>query len=729
MGTNQPFRFHIPAKDSPREDPPQLGLTMNHLLQFAHTVSAQASLTFEQKAVEARLAGIQQEREKWRNYHSSFVSLSEDQEKEINNHKTTLNRIKLKQREHLKDQENVLRVLATTILATQASNSLPDPDGKPPIEKFSARLETLEAQVPAAITTIQGATESNARETNSKMNDLEKAQEAIKVDLQNFKSTNFESQRSLSKGIDDKIAEVNDRISDMDVPLAVTKHFNDFGLDVVALGGKVTELSKLETAGEIMSQNLRDMGKDVQALKLQMPTYDDLADKHATLDGDFRRFHAEVAGDGPENPSLFAMVESFEESQNQFKEEIQQVHLNIAAVQDEIYEIKKTTKSPGLLANSNPPKHQLEDSLSAESLRLSKLELTTKEMRTDAELKDEMVAEEFGKIEQRVTTLSDQHQDLLKTVTELQNQPRSQVVNSTETRAVNGIHAVEMNGVSHAQNSPNAPYNSGLPRPPVSDKLREHDSVLESHYNFIVDLQSRLNNLTSDEIAEKMVLQMQKLYPYASSAQNEIAGLRHNFNMHQVNLNQVRAATYNLENQAKVRENWDLETRKVVESTRNDLAKMQATVATANDKYNSQLGDHESRLENQGADVIKYNQAFENVKLVAALGESIAAWEKKLGSVETDVRKDIAKVHSKVMLMWNERPKEHAKMASPITTSPSSASPTASPSASTSPRKTINMRLKDKSKERMEDGAMAEEDDDEDPVRIRKRPRVEANYA
>ena len=740
MGPNPPNGFHIPVIDAPTEDPPQLELMMNHLSRFAQTLSTHASLTNEQEAAEAKLAKVQQEREKWRNYHSSFVSLSEDQEKEIRDHKATLTRIRMKQREHLKVQEDAIRLMATTLLATQANNPLPTLDGKPSTDKFSARLEALEAQVP----TVQGAAESNAWETKSKLNELQKAQETMTADLQNFKSNNTESQRSLSKGFDDKIAEVRSRISDMDVPLVFTRQINDFGLDLAAVRGKIKDLSKLEAAQDEMSGKLYDIGEDVRAFKLQKPTYDGLAEKLDTLNGDFRRLHIEVAGDDPENPGLLTMLENFEENLNQVREEVRGVHQSIAIVQDDVDEINKTHTSSEPLQNSTSVKQQSEESSLAVSQRLDKLELILKKdyatLQNDAETRDNMVAAEIGEMEKRVTSLSDQSQDLRQTVTELQNKLGFQTVNGAETRTLNGVHAVELNGVSHTHNPLNAPYNPGSPRPLVNDvstELREHRSILESHYNFIADLQSKFNNLTSDEIAGKMTIQMQKLYPFASSVQNDMAGIKANLNHLQAGLNQLHAATYTLDSQAKHRAHWDAETRQIVESVRNDLITLQATVATANDlvtSHNTQLDDHESRLTIQGEDVIKYNQAFENVKSeatqqLATLGESLTALEKKLGSVESDARKETAKMHSKVSLMWNERPKEHYKMMSPVTTSPKSASPTASPSAPASPRKIIKMRLKDKNKEKKEDDAVtvAEDEEDEDPIRIRKRPRVETN--
>ena len=740
MGPNQHNGIYAPANDQPKAYSLHLELLMNHLSQFSQTLSTHASLTNEQGAVEAKLAKVLREREKWRAYHPSFVSMSEDQEKEIKDHKATLGRIKSKQREHNQAQEDAIRLIATTILSAQANDPLPNLDGKFPTDKFSARLETLEAQVPAAITTIQGAAESNAWETKTKLDELERTHEATKLELQNFKSINSESQRSTSKFIDEKLAEMNNLLSRMDVPPAVIERLNNVGSEVLTLHSKVEELFKSEAKQEGMSRTIREIEENLSTLKSQEPTYDGLVKKIDALDGNFRRLQNEVVGDEPGNPGLFAILENFEENLNQVKEEIQGVHQSIAIVQDDIEEIRKPSGSSGSLQHSGISKKELEDSVSMLSQDLNSLELTLKEnyttLRTEAESKDELVAEEMSKIAEQVTAISTQYQDLHKKITQLQNELGSQAVNGTETHTINGIHPVELGGMSHSHGPLNTSNSFGSSRP-MNDVLRQHDSVLESHHNFIADLQLKFNNLTSDEMARKMVLQMQKLYPFASSVQNEIIGLRNQIGLLQGGIAQLGTSAQYLDNQIKDRINCDAETRKIVESIRNDLGTLQATMDTANDfviSHNSQLSELESRLETQGAEVMKYNQAFENVKLeatqqLATVGESIAALEKKLGSVEADDRKERTKMHSRLMLMWNERPKEHAKMASPVTTSPKSASPTASPSAPASPRKIMKMRFSNKGKEKIEDVAADDEQDDKDTARMRKRPRAESDHS
>ena len=730
---------HDPTNGPTEESLSQLELLVKHLSQFAGTLSADACLISEQEVVEAKLAKVQQERDKWRNHHSSFASLFEDTEKEIRDHKATLARVKDRQRVHRGKQDNAIRLMATTLLATRSIDPLPQLDGRRPVDTLLSRLESLEIEFPEAITTIRGAAESNSWEIKSKLAEVEKAQQTVKADLHAFISENNDSQRSVHQQFENKVAQLNSQLSNIDVPSAISKEFGNAGINVKELRGYLDEIPKLVSAQGSMGQNLRNVEEDVRGYKSQRPLYDSLAEKLDTLSERFHRLNVEVVGDGPENPSLLATLEDFEKNLHQVAEEIQQVHKNIATVQDDMDEINK--KARGLSGGSAPPRPNSEQPsgmFPALSQRLDALEKVLEEhfatLRKEADLKDEMVAEEVEGINNRITVISDQGQYIRAMFDKLQSTIGLQPTKSgAEMHTANGVGPEKINGVSHSHEQHTSTYIPGSAHSTMTDALREHSSVLESHHNFLVDLQSKFNNLTSDELASKMAVQLQKLYPFASTVQNDIVGFKHNLNSLQLGLNHVGGIVFNLDGQASQRAKWDMETRNVVESVKNDLTALQTTLTTVTETataHATKLEGHETRLSTQEADVAKFSRAFENAKSEAtqqlgALGESIAALENKLANLDSDARRETSKMHSKVALMWKERPKENIKMASPVCTSPKSGSPTASPSAPPSPRKLLHMRKKDKSHGKAEDGEVVGGSEEEEPSK--KRARVEAD--
>ena len=724
----------------PTEDsPPQLELMVKHLSQFAHTLSTNASLTNEKEAVEAKLAKIEQERVRWRTYHSSFASLSEDQEKEIRDYKAALTRIKSKQHKHYESQEKAIRLMATTLLAAQSTDPLPQLGGRCPVDTLSKRLESLEAELSVTINTIRGAAESNSWETKSKLAEIEKAHQTIEADLQNLKSAHNESQMSNHQQLEDKVGLLDLQLSKLDVSSAITKGFSDAGIEIKALRGLLEEIPKLESAQDSMSQKLQGIEEDVRGHKLQKLTYDDLVKKLEVLSGDFHRLNIEVVGDDAENPSLLKILEDFEQNLNSVREEIQQVHQNIATVQDDMDEMNKKTQSIGSFEGSVPSRPKDEQSgntFSALSQRLNGLEKTLEEnfttLRTEAELKDEMVAEEVEGINKRVAIISDHGQYLRTAFEKLQSTIGLEHTKPVaDVHVANGVSVNLTNSISHSHEQHTSTYIPAPTHSTMTDTLKEHGSVLESHHNFLADLQSKFNNLTSDELASKMVVQMQRLYPFASSVQNDIASFKLSLHNLQMGYNQVRGVVFNLDSQATQRARWDMETRNVVESVRNDIVALQTTITTITETAAAQalkLESHDTRLGIQEADVSKFSQAFENVKLEAtqqlgALSESIVALEQKLASVESDARKETAKMHSKVSLMWEKRPKEDAKIMSPIGTSPKTGSPKNSPSAPPSPRRVLHMRKKDLGDERVEENDVPGVAVDEAPSK--KRARLE----
>lgn len=496
---------------------------------FTDHVSSMASIHVQRDNAKNHLARQETEFVKWRKQHLSFPPLAEQQEKSRASAQKEFDDLDKKLKQHVKSRDQLAKAIAMSVISNQS-------DGGVESERFNVLEEELEA-TRSEVHRLR-AEVNRASTEHGQIQDLRRDSTMCQKRIAEMESeldkllatsnrppvaspsenSNSNLDKTLSK-LQEKLSMLQDRVDDIPT----------LKLDLSKSKQEVRDLSSLVNAQENGLQELKStVDGQVDNLREVENTAAELKDTVVALKGT-------VVGDG-DDKGLIDVVVSVEEDLDKYRTAMTKMNEELNGFQEELHKIGGRI-SAGERGTSRRQTPQLAtamtkyddselrsglDSIKTEMAEF-KSDLTT--VRREQDEKDELVAADIDAINNSASRLDETVQT---------NRSDVEAAISRINASISTLQVRAATPVASGHAPTPTPVTNGTGKlddvasKKFQDTLKQHRTALENHRNNIValergyqHLEDRFNNLTTDQLAQNMVHQMSKMYPYAANVQAE----------------------------------------------------------------------------------------------------------------------------------------------------------------------------------------------------------------
>ncbi|KAL9120811.1 MAG: hypothetical protein Q9187_002637 [Circinaria calcarea] len=514
------------GKDPPSDDQK---LIMKHLSHFAYCIRQDACLTVQLDAATHKLEKKKREKEKWRQHHESFTSLAEEQDKDMERLKTAMEQITEKRRKYEENRDKSLQTLARALFSINGGSAIPRPENEGKVKQLEMEMKDLRAELYAMRFAMNNpkSDEGHLQEIlasqsrlNTELKDLasrsvsldDHAKLEVKIADLTGETSKIQRISSQNDTLDHQVARIEERVKSLDtLELDASKTKENFG----SLNGEL----------QTLKENVKHESKELKGLLVQQEQ------NSGKCQEAIARFSKDLENATNATADLVTRVislESLRERDSQkcaqtfssdVKREVENLSQNVQAITGDLLLLKHDQET--------------KDDLVGQEVERLDAALTGIVGRVESAKKD------FDHLSQRVDSIATKVQGI-------QSQPIKTPASSMQT-FTSSVHAPPqaVYGSPYAQSNmlPMQNVINEQRPPPLQDNFKQiiddHADRLLSCETFILTLQQKYVNLTSDELACSMVRQMQNMYPYASITQAEIKTLKDNIALISINTNQL----------------------------------------------------------------------------------------------------------------------------------------------------------------------------------------------
>ena len=523
---------HLPTgvvgrgKDPPSDDQK---LIMKHLSHFAYCVRQDACLTVQLEAATNKLEKKKREKEKWRQHHESFTSLAEEQDKDMERLKTTMEQITDKRKKYEENREKSLQTLTRALYSINGGSAVSRPENEGKMRQLEMEMKDLRAELYAMRFAM-----NNPKSDEGHLQDIMASQGRLNTELKDLAS------RSVS--LDDH-AKLEVKIAD--------------------LTGETSKIQKISSQNDMLDHQVARIEERIESLDTLKLDASKAKENFGSLNGELQTLKENVRHESQELKDLVVQQEQksdkCQEAIARFSKDLENAtnattDLGTRVISLESFRERDSQKSAQTF--SSDVKREVENL--SENVQVIAGDLLL--LKHDQETKDDLVGQEVERLDAALTGmggriesakkdfdhLSQRVDSIATKVQGIQSQPVKTAASSMQTYT-SSVHAPPQ----AAYGSPYAQSNM-LPMqnvineqrpPPLRDNfnqiIEDHADRLLSCETFILTLQQKYLHLTSDELACSMVRQMQNMYPYASITQAEIKTLKDNIALISININQL----------------------------------------------------------------------------------------------------------------------------------------------------------------------------------------------
>ncbi|KAI9814040.1 MAG: hypothetical protein M1827_003504 [Pycnora praestabilis] len=578
------------------------------LVDFTKHVTAAASINIQRDAAQRQLTKKEDEYGKSHKFHASFPPLAEQQENSKARAQKEFIELDKKLSQHVGAQEKLAETIAMRMIMSNKNNAWSGDQG-PPLET----IRRLEKELEVAKSEVHAAANRMTVETNIlkgefwQIKNMSKKQMELRYRLDDLERRS-PSIELLSKA--ERLVDQGDEIHN------VRMDADNAGKNVTSLSTKVGEqekqLNELKSIVEgdegdrgshgllfIVAQLEESVERDRKALAKANEDLNDFESQLLKFDSRIVALGArEVQGRAPQDSAPVSLPPAAPETTYDDSD----IRLALQTVKNEVStlggDISDTT------ANLNA-------------------------LRSEQDTKDELVATEFEDLKGVTIKFQSEVLDVRQTI---------DASIARIDKSISTLHSgfAALRAKDTPTQSPSIPQTNGFPKPSSEETqrirealmsnrqileqqrlvIRQQGAQMEVFERACQNLDTRFNSLTTEHLARNMIHQMQEMYPYASTAQAEIAQMREWYQQLQTQMYAVKEQQKELLAQIKLLGDPNSKTVNGIQEhgasetggEHRDAARSKKNVEQINAKYENlvqrdtdlatQLGKVHSRVEN-----------------------------------------------------------------------------------------------------------------------------------
>ena len=523
------------AHDQNKESSTEKSL-MQSLFQFSQTVNRLASVTVSRDTVKAIHDEKEKDYHRWAVHHQSFTSLAQQQDKEMKRMKNDVERQNERVKKHEDARDQALQHMAKTIARIC---------GGLPIQKAdedSNRIKTLEMDVKdlrRGVNNVKDSLNTFPKHDHMRLESLEQGQSHLSQNLAEIQTTmgsfndnivSLKKDAGQSRAHQSSIARLDSRVS------------------TIERYGSRSSVEK-ETTSTSGAQ-LEDLKKDVSILQEQIVSVTtgqaDLYDRVtpvSTLQGDVEKLQeaskktndslhslkVEVVGSGADNPGLFDLLESQEQRIDGIKKSLLGLD---DALSNQTTGLNTRIKSLEFSQRAGSSRVATDEWRAKFDKRFIIVEGGIEELRKDQDIKDEIVGKDVEALQEACSKLEtnfdissnkfEVSMELIRSDLRNLQDEIARLSSSTNLRTSNSDQAE----FSHSLQQDNGVQRVDVMTGAAIQDLQQRFTALET---LTISLEQRYNNIYTETLAQNMIHQMKKMYPYPADALRDLSLLKENY--------------------------------------------------------------------------------------------------------------------------------------------------------------------------------------------------------
>ncbi|KAA6412760.1 MAG: hypothetical protein FRX48_03752 [Lasallia pustulata] len=485
---------------------------MNYLVktlgQFTSAITSLASANVQRELAEKKVTRQKSELDRWQKHHSSFTSLAEEHEREMEKARSTSYLMDMKLKEHEALRDETIQAMATTML-TNGNVAVSNQEEDKRIRRMQSDLTDL----------------------RSEMNENMERLRSIQYEPSHVKSLALkqsEGFKDLKRAMHDleKRAVTKQHLVELDNHYVSRNSFLEMEERV---NNRTSEWSKIQSSLTEQVDKLKEQMDSLSSLKLEA---DQMEERVIKLDGTVRnqgdtlRILDHVISGENSDQGLLDLVNNFEQDVNRFRGTLKTFNEEIGTLSEDAHKQVKRIEELELV-NSMRDKSSVDADLHTTVQNMTNsvtaLSEDLAQLKAEQESKDELIGQESERLDISLQALQSQ-------VTFIRSD-----FEATISRVNLSLSDLQSCSVPTAP----VPTPQALPDPtartdgPLLKELaravQDHQRALKRHYDklqvietFQISLSQRFDNLTTERLAQNMVHQMQKMWPNAAEVKADV---------------------------------------------------------------------------------------------------------------------------------------------------------------------------------------------------------------
>lgn len=510
-----------------------------HLDQFAQSVSKVAILSAQRELAKVTLGKKEEEYKHWKHQHGAFISLAEEQERDLRHAKNGMERLDERFKKYEESKNLSTQMLAKILLASGNGAPIPQFDQESThvkrlgaeleeFKEFKVSMQKITSDLKCEVHTLRGYQskvmhhDNQHKNTDKRLSKMEKELNDIRSRFHDLGKKSLDHKESILRN-EEKTSRAQEtltvhgkRLNELQKLIqqykSVGESVSDIQNKIVPLGALQAEVVKIQSGYSALNTTLNESSNDniknehnilnFRETLMQQDT------KVAKFEGAMMRFDRDLNAVSGTVGSLSARIVSLETHEPR-DSNTQATNLDPVFVEfrDDIKQLKQEQEMK-------------DDMVSHEVERLEgSLALIQNESDSMRQKLEEMKAVE--------TSIEAIRQDLSKLADQVAKSPSAntsaQQFITSAPLSTNALVA-QLNGADDLLNTvAQQPLMHGSGQ---TEFLNDHRQRLLACESTLLNLQQRFNNLTTESMARVMVNQMQAMYPYAAKVQSEIDAIK-----------------------------------------------------------------------------------------------------------------------------------------------------------------------------------------------------------
>ena len=490
---------------------------MNYLVktlgQFTTAITSLASTNVQRELAEKKVARQKTELDRWQKHHSSFTSLAEEHEREMERARSTSYLMDMRLKEHEALRDKAIQAMATTMLTNGNVLAVSNHEEDKKIRRMQSDIIDLRSEMnenmerlrsiqyePSHVKSLALKQSEGFKDMKRAIHDLEK--------------------RAVTK---QNLVELDNHYVSRNSFVEMEKRFNDCA----------SEWSKIQFSLTEQVDKLKEQMDSLSSLKLET---DKMEERVIKLDGtlqnqgDRLRILDHVISGENSDQGLLDLVNNFEQDVNRFRGTLKAFNEEIGTLSEDAQKQVKRIEELEL-TNSMRDKSSVDADLHTTVQNMmngvTALSEDLAQLKAEQESKDELIGQESERLDTSLQALRSQ-------VTSIRSD-----FEATISRVNLSLSDLQSCSVPAAPVNPPVPTPQVLPDPTartdgpllkeLAGAVQDHRRALKHHYDklqvvetFQISLSQRFDNLTTERLAQNMVHQMQKMWPNAAEVKAEV---------------------------------------------------------------------------------------------------------------------------------------------------------------------------------------------------------------
>ena len=231
-----------------------LALITKSLLSFAQTTTKQSLFALQKDNIAKRFEQKKREHERWYSQHNSFISLAEEQIKDMNKTKEDLAQATEICEKFKETQEKSLQSLAQTLFSLSTGSALPKPDNTRESIQIKAEIQKIQSDLDDA--------KFASNSINQSVKDLVAQHDHLSTQVKAIETQSVS--RKICSDLESKVAKLASKTDQVQDDLGVRT--NEIGAQIVKLEEQNSSLNRSTLESD--HENLSSLSQEFQAIKL-----------------------------------------------------------------------------------------------------------------------------------------------------------------------------------------------------------------------------------------------------------------------------------------------------------------------------------------------------------------------------------------------------------------------------------------------------------------------------